>query len=114
MLAFLFKVWGLARPYRVRLFFGVLTGIISGLMQPLMIGTIVFVYGAVFPPADATSSHKLPLKYLPDFVQQWYSSIQQGLADAQNNLQSHPAALVALVLAIPLVMFLRGFFGYLN
>ncbi len=40
MLAFLFKVWNLARPNRARLFLGVLTGIVSGLTAPLMIGSI--------------------------------------------------------------------------
>lgn len=52
MLAFLFKVWRLAKPYRVRLFLGVLTGIIGGLIAPLMITTAMFVYGAVFPSLD--------------------------------------------------------------
>ncbi|HZF00445.1 MAG TPA: ABC transporter ATP-binding protein [Methylomirabilota bacterium] len=114
MLAFLFKVWGLARPYRTRLIFGVITGIISGLMQPLMIATIVFVYGAVFPSANPAAAEKPPLKYLPQFAQQWYSNAREGLMDLQSNLHSHPAALIALIVAIPLVMFLRGFFGYLN
>ena len=49
----MFKVWSLARPYRARLFLGVLTGVISGLIAPLMIGTVMFVYSAVFPTADA-------------------------------------------------------------
>ncbi len=114
MLAFLFKVWGLARPYRTRLFLGVLTGIIRGLMQPLMIGTIVFVYGAVFPSADSLISAKPPLKYLPAFAQQWYDAVRADLTDAQSHLHSHPGAIIALIMAIPLVMFLRGFFGYLN
>jgi hypothetical protein len=53
MTKFLLKVWGLAQPYRARLFLGVLTGILSGLVSPLLIGTIMFVYGAVFPSPDA-------------------------------------------------------------
>jgi subfamily B ATP-binding cassette protein MsbA len=56
MLGFLLKVWGLAKPYRVRLFLGVITGVISGLMQPLMIATVVFVDGAVFPAANTPGS----------------------------------------------------------
>ncbi len=114
MLAFLFKVWGLAKPYRVRLFLGVLTGIVSGLMQPLMIGTVTFVYGSVFPSADGAVAAKPPLRYLPAFVQQWYVDVRTGLADLQNGLHSHPHAIVALIAAIPAIMFLRGAFGYLN
>jgi subfamily B ATP-binding cassette protein MsbA len=114
MLAFLFKIWGLARPYRARLALGVLAGILSGLMQPLMIGTVVFVYGAVFPSAEEAATVKPPLKYLPAVAQQWYAHAREGLADVQNNLHTHPAALIALIAAIPLVMFLRGLFSYLN
>ena len=68
MLAFLFKVWGLAKPYRVRLFLGVLTGIISGLIAPLMIATIMFVYGAVFPSPNAQGGEQLPIRHLPAFA----------------------------------------------
>jgi hypothetical protein len=35
MLAFLFKVWSLAKPYRVRLFLSVVTGVASGVYQNL-------------------------------------------------------------------------------
>jgi subfamily B ATP-binding cassette protein MsbA len=34
----------------------ILTGVIGGLIEPLMIATIVFVYGLIFPSADAASS----------------------------------------------------------
>jgi ABC-type multidrug transport system fused ATPase/permease subunit len=114
MLAFLFKVWGLAKPYRVRLFLGVLTGIVSGLMQPLMIGTVTFVYGAVFPSAESVASAKPPLRYLPEFAQKLYANARAGLADLQNGLHTHPHAILALIAAIPVIMFLRGLFGYLN
>ena len=32
MIEFLLRVWGLVRPYRVRFYLGMLTGIISGLI----------------------------------------------------------------------------------
>ena len=48
MISFLFKIWGLARPYRWRLWLGVLTGVIAGLFEPLMIATITFVYAVWF------------------------------------------------------------------
>ncbi len=55
MFEFLLKVWGLARPYKARLALGVLTGIIAGLMEPLLIATLTFVYGLIFPSADSAS-----------------------------------------------------------
>src|SRR5581483_1686667 len=114
MLAFLSRVWELAKHYRTRLFLGIAAGIISGLMQPVMIGTIVFVYGAVFPSADVTAGEKPPLRFLPAFVRQWYDNTHKELQSLQVGMHSHPGAVLSLILVIPLVMFLRGFFGYLN
>jgi subfamily B ATP-binding cassette protein MsbA len=111
MLAFLFKVWSLARPYRLRLFLGVLTGIVSGLVSPLLIGTIMFVYGAAFPSADKMGAAQLPLHKMPDFLKDWFDTTRAAL---EGGLHTHPWALIALIAAIPLVMFLRGLFGYLN
>ncbi len=110
MLAFLFKVWSLARPYRARLFLGVLTGVISGLFMPLLIATIMFVYGAVFPSGNNADS-QLPMRHLPAFAQAWYDDARAAI---ESGLQTHQVALVALIAAIPAIMFLRGLFGYLN
>jgi len=50
------KIRDLAWPYRARLFLGVLTGVISGLVGPLLIATAMFVYAAVFPSASDNDS----------------------------------------------------------
>jgi len=111
MLAFLFKVWGLARPYRARLFLGVLTGIITALTAPLMIGAIMFVYGAVFQSGDPNAPAQPPIRGLPTFVQEWYFNVRAALA---GGLHTHPGAVPALIAVFLLVVFLRGLFGYLN
>jgi subfamily B ATP-binding cassette protein MsbA len=111
MLAFLFKVWGLAKPYRVRLFLGVLTGVISGLMAPLMIIIITLVAGAVFPSANGAETGKKLPGFMPDFAQQWLHDAREAIS---NGLHTHPGAVVALVAALPLVALLRGLFSYLN
>ena len=116
MFEFLFKVWGLAKAYRLRLFLGVVTGILSGFMQPLLMGTIVFLVGAVFPSAVATSPNS-SINRLPRFVQDWFSEARAALT---HGVQTHPwstdvkIVVVALVAVIPIVMFLRGLFGVLN
>jgi subfamily B ATP-binding cassette protein MsbA len=109
MTDFLRKIWELARPYKVRLFLGVLTGIISGLVGPLMIATAMFVYAAVFPSANTTAS--LPLKHLPQFLQNWFANVRDGLAD---DLHTHPGAVYALIALIPFISLFRGVTGYLN
>ena len=70
MIKFLLKVWSLAKPYRTRLFLGVLTGILTGLVSPLVIGTVMFVYSAVFPTTDQSGMAQLPMQKLPVFAQQ--------------------------------------------
>jgi ATP-binding cassette, subfamily B, bacterial MsbA len=107
---FLRKIWELARPYKVRLFLGVLTGVLNGFIFSLMIATAMFVYGAMFPSKNADAS-QLPIKHLPEFAQNWFFSARDGLA---NGLHTHPAAVWAMILLIPIISLLRGITGYLN
>jgi ATP-binding cassette, subfamily B, bacterial MsbA len=109
MREFLLRLWGLTRPYRGRLLLGVVTGIISGLIEPLMIATVMFVYGLVFPDANAASL-QIP-SWAPDFFRRWMISVEQALA---TGVRGHPAAVIILVGAIPAVMMLRSLFSYLN
>jgi ATP-binding cassette, subfamily B, bacterial MsbA len=117
MTKFLFQVWSLARPYQVRLFLGVLTGIVGGFMGTLRIGTIAFVYSAVFPSKDPSGQIQLPLKRMPDFLAHWYTAATDAL---QKGTQTHPWSwpvtwtIIALVAAIPAIQFLMGMFSYLN
>ena len=112
MISFLFKIWGLARPYRWRLFLGVLTGIIAGLFEPLIIFTVAFVYGLIFPTAGSQIGDQLQkLTYAPPFFVAWLNSVQNSLA---SGVQEHLPAIIGLVALIPLVMFLSRMFSYLN
>ena len=110
MTDFLRKIWGLARPYRARLFLGVLAGVISGLVGPLLIATAMFIYAAVFPSANATDARP-PLKHLPEFLQNWFYNARDGLA---SGLHTHPGAVWGLIALIPIISLLRGLSNYLN
>ena len=110
MTDFLRKLWGLVRPYRVRLFLGVFTGILAGLMSPLMIITITFVAGVMFPvPGQKPIEEQWPS--LPQFAAQW---IHDARISLESGLHQHRGALVLFVAMIPLVMFLRGVVTYMN
>ncbi len=117
MIKFLFSVWKLASPYRMRLFLGVFTGIVGGFMAALRIGTITFVYSAVFPSHDPSGQVQLPVKHMPGFLVGWYDAATDAL---QKGIQIHPWPLtvtwtiIALVAAIPVIQFLMGLFSYLN
>jgi subfamily B ATP-binding cassette protein MsbA len=110
MITFLLKIWRLARPYKLRLFLGVLTGVIGGLIEPLMILTIVFVFAVVFPSAGQTTLARF-LGAAPKFMQGWLGHVQEAMS---SGLQTHRLAAYALVGLIPAVIFLRGLFTYLN
>ena len=110
MTDFFRKIWALAQPYKLRLFLGVLAGVLNGLIGPLLIATAVFVYAAVFPSANATDARP-PIKHMPDFAQNWFYDARDGLA---SGLHTHPGAVWALIALLPLISLLRGVTGYLN
>src|ERR1043166_2644273 len=110
MIAFLLKVWGLARPYRGRLFLGVLTGVISGFIEPLMIATIAFVYALIFPSKSAPGL-SATLNGAPTLIKAWLAAAQDSL---RTGVSGNRGAVVALVGVIPAGIFLRGLFSYLN
>jgi ATP-binding cassette, subfamily B, bacterial MsbA len=111
MRGFLFKVWNLAKPYRWRLFWGVLMGVLNGLIAPLLIGTVMFVYAVVFPTTGTDGDAQLPMRRLPEFLQNWFFNARDAFA---NGVHAHPWTLAMLIAAIPLIMVLRGLTGYLN
>src|SRR3954470_14569047 len=67
MVAFLKSILRLAAPYRGRLTLGILFGILSGLLEPIMVATVMFVYSVVFQ--DAAS---------PD-AQVWWKKMPGGV-----------------------------------
>ena len=100
----------MTRPYRGRLLLAILTGVIGGLIEPLMVATIVFVYSLIFPAADPALA--VPqLRWAPAFLRDWAMSAQQSLT---TGTRMHPVAVIGLVALIPTVIMLRGLFSYLN
>ena len=110
MFEFLLRLWNLAHPYRARLLLGALAGVLGGLIEPLMIANIGFVYSLIFPTAGGASL-AVQFANAPGFLRDWVLSAQQALS---TGLQSHPGAVLALVATIPAVLLLRGFFSYCN
>ncbi len=110
MIVFLRKLWELVRPYRARLFLGVFTGVLAGLMSPVMILTITFVASIMFPVPNQKPIEE-QWSSLPQFVVHWLHDARVGL---ESGLHQHRGALILFVAMIPLVMFLRGIVGYLN
>jgi ATP-binding cassette, subfamily B, bacterial MsbA len=117
MISFLIKLWGLTKPYRVRLFLGVATGVIAGLLEPLAIVVFTTVFKLIFS-SDVSPLDRRPasvphfvLDSIPPAVWDWLDAARQALA---TDTRSHPAAVAGLVALIPAVMLLRGLLSYLN
>ncbi len=108
MTEFLRQLWQFARPYRLRLFLGVVTGILAGLMAPLLIATITLVSSLVFQTGDAPAK---AIPGVPAFVQPWLDSARAGMG---SGLREHFLAVILLVGTIPLAMLLARVMGYLN
>ncbi|MCX8108179.1 MAG: hypothetical protein N3G20_05175, partial [Verrucomicrobiae bacterium] len=78
MLEFLANIWVLVRPYRTRLLLGVVAGVVAGLIEPLMIATVTFVYALIFPSANATPVAS-QLSSAPLWVKNLVVAAEQGL-----------------------------------
>jgi subfamily B ATP-binding cassette protein MsbA len=110
MIEFLRKIWELARPYKLRLFLGFVTGSINGLTNSLLILVAMLVYAAMFPTGDAVSAPP-PVKHLPHFAETLLINARAGLNEG---LKTHPWAVWAMIGLIPLIALLRSLSGYLN
>jgi ATP-binding cassette, subfamily B, bacterial MsbA len=118
MLAFLVKILEFAKPYRSRLLLGVLFGVLGGLVAPLTVATIVFVYGVIFPPAVATDEASKMPGWMPAFIQDWIRSAHDWVQSVQHSLSqglhAHPGATIAVVALIPGVILLSSILRFLN
>ncbi len=110
MFAFIQKLISIAKPYRLRLVLGVVAGVLSGLCEPLLIPLITLIADTLFP-SGGNSKADLLLNNLPSFVRDLIPNVKMSLSTTAH---SSPAAVMLLVFLIPLLMFLRGLFEYLN
>ena len=103
MIRFLLKLWPFWRPYKWRLFGGVLCGLLSGAAEPLLFGTVYVVVLLVFPDQSTESIPKKALEILQKIL-----GIFKG-TDTHSTLFVVGAAAV-----IPIVMLWRGVVTYLT
>ena len=115
MFKFIFKLLKLCMPYRGRFILGILIGFLSAATEPLLMVAIGLVLQFVFAPAD---SPDLANKYLgqQSRIAQYFPAAAQWLHDSIPSTHDHSSKLqaVVLIMAIPLVMLLRGVTSYLN
>lgn len=113
MKKFLSRLWTYVRPYRSRIVLGLLAGVGFALTNGLLVIVIKLVVNLVFAkPGDAPVSLAQVLGKAPAMLR----PLVNWLTEAVPTLQApgSNAGLILIILAIPTVMIVRGFFGYFN
>src|SRR3954468_17560928 len=108
MLDFLRKIWGLVRPYRARLFLGLICSALFAFCNALLMVVAKIVPDMVFGPPTLNPIEGLINKD----PEGWRDFLNHHLPQLQ---QPHSkTGMVLAICAMPLVMLLRGLFSYLN
>jgi subfamily B ATP-binding cassette protein MsbA len=110
MMRFAHRIWELLKPYRSRLGLGIVAGILSGLMEPVLMLAVKLVMDVLFPTQGAAA-----LLYTPSwFPAAWRQWVTQTIDTITGDVSGSRLGLVLVVATIPGAMFLRGVFTYLN
>lgn len=114
MISFLRRLWTYVRPYRARLFMGLVCGILLALANMMLVVIVNIGVDVIFKQDKGIQSslqaHIEKIK--PAFIRPWV----EKLADHLPQMQGTPGQgiVVVIILSIPVVMFLRSLFTYLN
>jgi ATP-binding cassette, subfamily B, bacterial MsbA len=109
MLEFLRSIAYLVRPYRFRMALGVVFGVVAGVVEPLLVLTVVIVYKVIFP--DSSGEADDMLKRAPGWLKAWIGNFSAG---SQAAFAANPRRAFWFVSLIPAVFLIRGIVGYLN
>jgi ATP-binding cassette, subfamily B, bacterial MsbA len=111
MIAFLSKIWAYVRPYQFRMILGLVCGVVSGLSNGGLILAIRLVVNLAFAE-PGTVSVASQIRDMPAFVRPLLERLLPLVPDLST--PSSKLGLVAAVLSLPAMMFIRVIFGYLN
>ena len=111
MVLFLRRLWTFVRPYRLRLFLGLVCGILYGLANGALMATVKLVVLLIFQ-GSAEMSLAQELAKLPQFLQPLAEQLAHWAP--QITIPSSKSVMVLVVASIPAVMFLRVLCGYMN
>jgi subfamily B ATP-binding cassette protein MsbA len=108
MSEFLRKVFVFVRPHRFRLGLGVGAGLVYALSNGALMMVVKLVCDAIFPtsgtPPLADQLHRLP-PFLQGWLAGWFDNFR---------FDQQSSGLKLIIASVPVVMFVRCLFGYLN
>jgi subfamily B ATP-binding cassette protein MsbA len=114
MISFLRRLWIYVQPYKARLVLGLICGILFAITNVALIGIVKLVINVVFHQDLAGSIQQETAKPLPfhDTIKHLSESLLHHLPKIPS--PSTRPGMALLVSLIPIAMFLRSTFGYLN
>lgn len=108
MISFLRRLWTYMHPYRARLILGFVFGV-------LLAGANVMLYGVVRVVVDSIFTGSVTPQDLIAKVPKFVQPVTEWLAGQFPKSMSVSLGLqIAIISSIPVIMFLRGLFNYLN
>src|SRR4051812_32861626 len=98
MIKFLLKIWGMTRPYKLRMILGIITGFLSGIADALVLVTAALVMTVVFPTVHDEKMdsyiHQLPTSFI-----KYLDTAKQAFINHNSSI-----SLIVVVSLIPLVV----------
>jgi subfamily B ATP-binding cassette protein MsbA len=111
MTVFFQRIWSLARPYKTRLFLGLICGILFALANSAMLVVIKMV-GDLVLNGSIDEAFVQKLNKVPAVVRPLADYLVQRLPELRS--PTSKLGLTLVILAIPVIMATRALFGYLN
>jgi len=109
--AFLRRLLQYVRPYRARLVLGIVSGILFGLTNALLMIVVRVVVDLIFPTPGAPTALD-QIEKLPSFLRGLVERLEPLLPRMDS--PTTMAGIILVVSSIPLVMFVRSVLSYLN
>jgi subfamily B ATP-binding cassette protein MsbA len=110
MISFLRRLWVYVHPYKARLILGLVCGILLAAANAALYPVVTVGIDLIF-----NGEYNLPLDKqitkIPPLLQPLFRSISNHLP---HSVSSSPWLVMTLILSIPVIMFLRSLFSYLN
>ena len=111
MIAFIRRLWKYVRPYQTRLLMGLACGLLLAFANGLLLVVVKIGPDLIFHKEITLSTHE-QIQKAPKFFQpvlEWLTSRLPTSIQASSD-----AVLYTVILSIPVIMFLRSLFSYLN
>ncbi len=112
MISFLRRLWTYVRPYRARLIMGLICGILLALANGMLVVIVKVGMDLIFNTDFRKEINDHIEKIKPAFLRPWVEQLAAHLPKSQS--APTQGIIVAVILLIPIVMFLRSLFSYLN